>query len=168
LNQDSTTSAGSTGITLRSATPHDKDFLLSVYASTRAEELALTPWSDAERLAFVEMQFAAQHTDYERRFPTSDHSVVQVDGVSVGRIWIARGDDEIRLLDVALLPEHRNEGIGTFLLRRMQDEAAVAGKPLRHSVYKMNSAALRFYHRLGFRVVEDFETYVLMEWIPPD
>jgi ribosomal protein S18 acetylase RimI-like enzyme len=32
----------------------------------------------------------------------------------------------------------------------------------------MNDGALRFYERLGFTVVEDFETYVLMEWLPTD
>jgi ribosomal protein S18 acetylase RimI-like enzyme len=122
------------------------------------------PWTDAEKQAFLEFQFEAQQNDYLRRFPHAEHSIVIFEGDSVGRIWIDRQEGEIRLLDVTILPDHQNQGIGTILLKELQQESASGGKPLRHSVYKTNTKALRFYHRLGFEVVEDFEAYVLMEW----
>ena len=156
-----------TDITLRPVGGDDHDFLFQVYAGTREDELALTGWDDEKKHTFLEMQFTAQQTDYSARFPDSDHSIVMVAGDPVGRMWVGRWDDEIRLLDIALLPEHRNHGTGTVLLRRLQEEARHARKPLRHSVYKMNDGALRFYERLGFTVIEDLETYVLMEWLPP-
>jgi GNAT superfamily N-acetyltransferase len=155
-------------ITLRPVGQEDREFLFRLYSSTREEELALTQWDDEQKRTFLEMQFMAQQTDYASRFPGSEHAIVLVGGEAVGRIWVARWEDEIRLLDIALLPEHRNAGSGTVLLKRLQAEARQAGQPLRHSVYKMNDGALRFYERLGFTVVEDFETYVLMEWLPTD
>lgn len=150
-------------LTLRPVTVADRDFLLRVYEGTR-EDTLVAPWSEEERSRFVEMQFEAQSSDYDRRFPDSDHSVLLVAGEPVGRMWVGRWPDQLRLLDIALLPEHRNQGIGTIAIRRLQEDAAVAGLPLRHSVFKDNEAGLRFYERLGFEVVEDFEMYVLMEW----
>ncbi len=141
----------------------DADFLLRVYTGTR-DDVRSVPWPEEQRQEFVAMQFAAQTADYEARFPDAEHSIVLVDGVAHGRIWTDRNEDEIRLLDVALLPERRNLGTGRVLLERLIAEAQEAGKPLRHSVYKSNSDALRFYERLGFETVEDFELYVLMEW----
>lgn len=154
-------------VTLRPVAPDDREFLLRVYAGTREDELAQTGWTDDEKQAFIEMQFTAQHADYSTRFPDGEHSIVLVGDSPAGRMWVARWEEEMRLLDIALLPERRNAGTGRILLERLQAEAAQRGTPLRHSVYKMNDGALRFYERLGFTVIEDFETYVLMEWTPP-
>lgn len=151
-------------IELRPVVAYDDAFLLRVYASTRADELAQVPWSDEQKREFVEMQYRAQTADYQERFPGTDHSIIVVDGVPVGRIWVGRWDDEIRLLDITILPDRRDRGTGGVLLAELIDEARTAGKPLRHSVFKSNEAALRFYRRLGFEVLEDFEIYVLMEW----
>lgn len=150
-------------ITLRPAADGDREFLFAVYEGTR-DDVSQVPWSDEERRAFVEMQFAAQHSDYVTRFPDSEHSIIVVDGEAHGRMWVDRRADEIRLLDIALLPEHRNRGTGRVLLERLIAEARNAGRPLRHSVFKSNVGALRFYRRLGFEVSEDFDAYVLMEW----
>jgi ribosomal protein S18 acetylase RimI-like enzyme len=150
---------------LRSVVPNDEPFLEQVFASTRTEELSQVPWSESEKAQFLTSQFHAQRADYARRFPEAAHSIVMVEGEAVGRIWINRQDDEIRLLDIALLPDFRNIGLGTILLRGLQKEALASKLPLRHSVYKTNIAALRFYRRLGFEVIDDFETYVLMEWL---
>jgi len=150
-------------VTSRPVTSADRRFLLRVYAGTR-EDVQAAAWSDEDRRHFIEMQFEAQKSDYERRFPDSDHSVLLVDGEPIGRVWVGRWPGELRLLDIALLPEHRNAGFGTVILRRLQESAAVAALPLRHSVFKKNVGALRFYERLGFEIVEDYEIYVLMEW----
>ena len=151
-------------ITVRLARDGDTEFLFQVYASTRSEELVLTGWTDEEKRAFLVMQFNAQLRDYLARFPRSEQLVVLADGTPAGRLWVNGSKDEIRLLDIALLPGYRNTGIGTLLLKHLQKEARVTGKPLRHSVHKDNLDALRFYERLGFKVVEDFGIHTLMEW----
>ena len=109
--------AGDAGrIELRPATDDDRPFLLAVYAGTRTEELALVPWSDEQKDAFLGMQFDAQDSWYRQIYPDGQFLVVVLDGNPVGRLYLARGEAEIRIVDIALLPEHRSQGIGSRLL----------------------------------------------------
>jgi GNAT superfamily N-acetyltransferase len=148
---------------LRTITPEDEQFLRAVYASTRAEELARVPWTDEQKRAFTDMQFAAQDADYRRNYPDAQYSIVEVHGVPAGRLYVDRCSKEIRIIDIALLPEHRRAGIGTSLLRALQDEARAAGKTLTIHVEKFNPAR-SLYHRLGFEQIEDKGVYLLLEW----
>ena len=150
-------------ISLRPVTPDDRPFLQSVYASTRESELATVEWDAAQKAAFVEMQFDAQHAHYQAHYGGAAFDIVLVGGEPAGRLYVAREDDEIRIVDIALLPEYCNRGIGTTLLRGLQSEAAAAGKPLCIHVERFNPA-LRLYERLGFRPIEDKGVYLFMEW----
>lgn len=152
-------------VTLRPMGTQDMEFLYRVYAGTRAEEMALVPWSDGEKEAFLRMQFNAQHTHYQKHFPDASYQVVERAGQPVGRIYVDRRADEIRIIDIALLPEERGSGIGGALLREVLEEAAGNELPVRIHVEKHNPA-LRLYHRLGFREIQDQEVYWLMEWTP--
>src|SRR4051812_22997663 len=102
---------------LRAVTPSDRELLFRVYASTRETELAVVPFSDQERVAFLRMQFAARERSYGERFDVKDHVVVEREGVPVGYLWLHRTPEEVRVVDVALLPEHRGAGIGTALMK---------------------------------------------------
>lgn len=141
----------------------DEDFLYELYATTRADELALTAWNAPQREGFLRMQLAAQKASYYARFPDSQHSIVMLDENMVGRMWVARTEEEFRLLDIALMPAYFNAGIGTLLVGNLITEATAAGKPLRHMVSKTNPDALRFYERLGFTVVDEISTHFQME-----
>jgi ribosomal protein S18 acetylase RimI-like enzyme len=153
------------GITLRPVASSDRDLLLQVYASTREEELQLVDWSADQKAAFVRMQFEAQDAYYREHYHPATFDVVEVDGEPVGRLYVARWEDEIRIIDVALLPEHRGRGIGTSLIRALLDEAAASGKRLSIHVETHNPAR-RLYERLGFAEVADRGLYVLMEATP--
>src|SRR5688572_12523971 len=148
---------------LRPITPEDDAFLAGLYASTRAEELAVTGWSAEEMAAFCRQQYDAQSAHYRENYPGASLQVIERDGQAIGRLYVARWEREIRIMDIALLPEHRGSGIGTQLLRELQDEARSAGKSLTIHVERFNPA-LRLYQRLGFRQVEDKGVYLLMEW----
>ena len=150
-------------VTLRAAQPADAAFLGDVYASTRVEELALTDWSDERKTAFCRQQFTAQDAHYRQHYPSAQYSIIERDGVAAGRLFVDRWEKEIRIMDIALLPDHRGAGIGTGLLRELQEEARAAGKALSIHVEKFNPA-LRLYERLGFRGKEDKGVYLLMEW----
>ena len=153
-------------VSLRPVTADDKEFLVSVYAGTRARELAQVQWEEGQKEAFVRWQFEMQQKEYETRFPAARYEVILVDGVPAGRIWVGSDDKQIRLLDIAVMEEFQNRGVGTILLRRLMDEATQANKPLRHMVFVLNDNAHRFYERLGFRVIEDLGGYKHMEWVP--
>lgn len=153
-------------LALRTVVPDDERLLLGLYTQTRALELTAVPWSEEEKGAFVRQQFEAQRTHYRARFPDSEHFVLLEVGDPVGRIWIDRRRDEIRLLDITIDASHRGRGIGGAVLRWLIGEATTTGVALRHSVLVTNEGALRFYRRLGFEVVEEFELYLLMEWRP--
>lgn len=158
-------------IELRPITEADRDFLYRLYASTRAEEMAQVPWSEEEKERFLRFQFDAQHRYYQEQFPDARFDlVVAADdprGTPIGRLYLHRRDDEHRLIDIALLPEHRGKGLGGKLMAGVLAEAAAAGKKVRIHV-EHNNPALRLYRRLGFRKIEDQGIYHLMEWRPED
>src|SRR5207253_8435362 len=151
-------------LTLRPATNTDEEFLLAVYASTRADELAQVEWAEGQKELFVKWQFELQRREYEARFPDAQYDVILIDDRPAGRIWIGRDAEQIRLLDIALLPDFQNRGAGTLLLRRLIDESLSSSKPLRHMVFALNNEARRFYERLGFVGIEDVGAYKHMEW----
>ena len=121
------------------------------------------PWDAGQKAAFVRMQFDGQHAYYQDHYADASFDVILVDGQPAGRRYVAREADEIRIVDIALLPDYCNRGIGTTLLRELQSEAAAAGKPLRIHVERFNPA-LSLYHRLGFRQIDDRGVYLFMEW----
>lgn len=152
-------------IRLRKITPQDESFLLSVYASTRAEEMQLVPWSDAEKAEFLQSQFQAQHTYYQQHYPQASFDVIAVADQQVGRLYVDRGAGELRIIDIALLPEFRGQGIGSQLLQDLIAESDAAGDRITIHVEK-NNPALRLYRRLGFTEIEEVGIYWLMERKP--
>jgi ribosomal protein S18 acetylase RimI-like enzyme len=147
------------------ATEADRDLLLEVYASTRADELAVLPWDDATKRAFVEQQFHAQDVHYRRYFADATREVIEVDGQPAGRLYVHRQDHEILIVDIALLPAFRGRGMGTELLRALMAEADASGRKLSIHV-EMNNPARSLYDRLGFRPAGEHGVYVLMERPP--
>jgi len=150
-------------IILRDVTAEDRDFLRQVYATTRADELAMVPWSPEQKEAFVDFQFNAQDVFYRERFPGAQFSVITEDGNPVGRIYILRDPDEIRMLDITVLPEHRGKGIGTFLTRELMAEGERDGKSVQIYVESFNRSRTLF-ERLGFVPVREEGVNLLFEW----
>jgi ribosomal protein S18 acetylase RimI-like enzyme len=155
-------------VELRPVAETDNDFLLSVYASTRAAELAQVEWVEGQKEIFLRWQFDMQRREYDARFPEPDYCVITVDSQPAGRIWVGTDNEQVRLLDIALLPEFQNRGVGTALLERLMTRATNEGKALRHMVFVLNDNADRFYERLGFKKIEDFGAYKHMEWRPEE
>ena len=143
----------------------DEPFLYRVYASTREEELRLIDWDNDQKTAFLTMQFNAQRLFYRQSFPGWGYDVISIGEQPVGRLFVHRGTDAIRVVDLGLLPEYRNQGIGGALLKAVLDEADDDGKPVRLHVESFNRAA-RLYERLGFRSVGLNGIHIEMEWAP--
>ncbi len=137
-------------IKLRPAQAGDDDLLLRLYASTRAAEVAQVPWTPEQKDAFVKMQFVAQKQHYCATYPRADHQIICWQEQGAGRIYLDRNNESFHILDVTVLPELRNNGIGSKVLGWVMDEARTAGKPVTIYVETYNSS-LRLFERLGFR-----------------
>ncbi|MDX1545462.1 MAG: GNAT family N-acetyltransferase [Rhodothermales bacterium] len=148
---------------LRPARAEDDAFLYRLYVSTRADEVAA--WGlDPETLdPLLRMQFAGQRGQYAAQFPAADHHIVLLDGRPAGRIYVDRSEERLLLIDVAVLPEYRGQGVGTALLRSLIEEAAAL--PVDLSVVRTNPAR-RLYERLGFAVVSEDAVYLRMRHAP--
>jgi len=151
-------------ISLRPERPDDEALLFAVFASTREEELALTNWDAATRQAFLRQQFAAMRQGYRGMFPTGEFLIVELAGQPVGRLVVNQSENEVRVVDIALLPAQRNQQIGTVLMRQI---CAAAAKPVRLSVFKNNRAS-DWYQRLGFTRTGEQGFYDELEWRPPN
>jgi len=78
------------------------------------------------------MQFNAQRQHYLQYFPKAEYNLICLeDHQPIGRIIIDAREMKILLMDIALLPVYRNTGIGTRLVREIQDEALSKGLPVR-------------------------------------
>jgi RimJ/RimL family protein N-acetyltransferase len=161
----SSQSPGSANITLRPVGADDYDFLVEVYGSTRAEEMALVPWSNEQQQVFIRAQFASQQDHYAKKYPTASHDIIVSNNRPVGRLYVARLDQEIRIIDITLLPAERNAGIGSYLVKRLLDEANRAGKVTRIYVEEFNPS-LRLFERLGFSPSEQQGIHLLMQCNP--
>lgn len=156
-------------VSLRPVKAEDEETLLKIYASTREEELQqVSEWTIEQKEMFLRWQLEMQRRDYEARYPKADYQLILFEGVPAGRLWVARTPEQIRLLDIAVLPEFQNRRIGTYLLGNLIRESEATATPLRHMIYKLNTEARRFYERLGFRLVEDDRMYLLMERHPEE
>jgi GNAT superfamily N-acetyltransferase len=152
------------GVELRPSRETDREFLVALYASTRSDELA-TSWTPDERDVFVRMQFDMQDRHYRSAYPHAEHFLIVGGGRPIGRVIVDRGTLEIRIVDISLMPEHRGQGIGSALLRRVLAEAAVVGLPVGLSVQAANPAR-HLYERLGFAVTDASNFYLSLEWRP--
>jgi ribosomal protein S18 acetylase RimI-like enzyme len=151
-------------LAVRPALPQDEIFLYELYSAVRAPEFALAPVSPTQREHLIRMQFRGQMSAYTQMYPNSCYHIVLLDGKPVGRLWVAPGEGEFHLVDIAIHPRLQSKGIGTVLIQRLQQEAAKARLPIRSCVFKFNPGSLRFHQRLGFAIVREDEMHYYMEW----
>lgn len=151
---------------LRLAEPSDEPFLLELYSSTHGQQFAVVPLAPAHREALVRMQFEAQRAGYRQQFPGSQEFIIVAGDERTGRVWLAEGEAENRILDLAIVPQHQGRGIGRAVLEGVIEKAAGANKPLRLMVHRMNERAVALYRRLGFEVCGEDEVYLEMKQKP--
>jgi GNAT superfamily N-acetyltransferase len=152
-------------ISLRPVTATDAELLLQIYQSSRGDDLRGLGWSEDRIREFLGMQYEAQQRFYEGEYKRAADEIILWEGRPAGRLVVERREHEIRCIDVALLPEHQNRGLGTFLIQRLQDEARKSKKPLRLQVIRFNRA-VSLLERLGFVRTSETGTHFQMEWMP--
>jgi GNAT superfamily N-acetyltransferase len=150
-------------LTFRRTTDGDLPFLRYLYGTTREEEMQVAPWTEEEKIAFVDMQFRAQKMHYDLHYPNAEFLIIESAGEPAGRLYIDRRPDEIEIVDITLLPTYRGRGLGGRLLQDILDQARSAGQLVLIYVENFNPAR-HLYDRLGFRQVDDVGVYHVMEW----
>jgi len=153
-------------VTLRVASECDEVFLLNLFATTRSDELAVLAGNPAQAQMFITMQYRAQKQSYEAVYPAAENKIILLHDEPVGRILVDRSSAEFHLVDIAILPQHRNAGLGGNLLRDLLGEATQAAKPVKLLVVSYNPAR-RLYERLGFYPIGNDGLYVEMLWSNP-
>jgi ribosomal protein S18 acetylase RimI-like enzyme len=159
------TSTTASLVSLRAVTPDDNEFLRRVYASTREAELGLVSWDEGQKAAFVDLQFEAQDRFYREQYAGASFQVVMVGDRPAGRLALVRWPDEIRIMDIALLPDFRGRGAGTRLIGDVMADAQELGSSVTIHV-ECNNPALDWYRGLGFTVAEDRGVYLFLRWEP--
>ena len=153
-------------IQLRQYQTDDIPFLLALYGSSRAAELAMFPFDDEQKSAFLQQQFSAQLHHYTTYYSTEQFFIVELDHIAAGRLFIDEWTSEYRVVDICLLPSHQNKKIGTYLFESLFAEARVKNKAVSIHVEQHNPARA-WYEKLGFKhKSETNEVYILMEWTP--
>ena len=75
-------------VRLRLAEEADYAFLRALYRQVRAAELAPVPWSEAEKHAFCDSQFALQDQHYRKHYAHSAFFVIERAGLPIGRLYL--------------------------------------------------------------------------------
>jgi GNAT superfamily N-acetyltransferase len=155
------------GVTLRALEERDGDFLFRLFIAARPDlSAAVSGWSAAERDALLRMQFDARETQYARDHPDACVEVILSSGEPIGGVCVALLRDELRIVDLTLLPEYRNRGIGRALLADLLDEAGRTGRRVTLHVQRGNPARC-LYERLGFVASGERGLHTFMQWPKP-
>jgi ribosomal protein S18 acetylase RimI-like enzyme len=152
------------GCSLRSATPADAEFQRDLYVAGRWNELAVTGWPEPVVRAFLRDQFRLQTHHYDQHYADARRLVIECDAVPAGRLLLHDSPVDLRIVDIALMPQFQRRGLGTALLTWVQEQARADKRPKVSLHVEPHNPAKRLYHRLGFVYVETIGVYELMEW----
>jgi GNAT superfamily N-acetyltransferase len=153
-------------LAVRPALPQDEIFLYELYVAIRGPMFDRAPIAAAQKEHLLRMQFQAQTSSYTYQFPNSCYHVVLLDSKPVGRLWVAPAEGGLVLVDIGIHPDVQSKGLGTVLVKRVQEEAQKAKLPIRSTVDRFNPGSLKFHQRLGFQVVREDLLQYYMEWRP--
>ncbi len=149
------------GLSLRPTGGDDEAFLREVFTATRPDIMGHPGLTDDQKKGLIDMQFNAQDSQYRANYPNCEFMVIERDGQSVGRLYLDEREKEIRIMDIAILPEFRGKGMGTALLKDLIDESTDSGRELTIHVEKANPA-MTLYERLGFKAEKEVGLHIFM------
>jgi ribosomal protein S18 acetylase RimI-like enzyme len=153
---------------VRPALPQDGPFVYQLVWQVMYEQLQADTWDPRIREHLLDLQVRTKCGAYATVHPQADHAIIMLDDQPVGRMLIDRAGEFYHLVDISVLPKYRSKGIGTRLLLALCMEADMMGKNVRLYVSVSNPRAADLYKRLGFRVLDDLQTDMLMERSPGD
>jgi ribosomal protein S18 acetylase RimI-like enzyme len=142
------------GIDYRPMVDEDLPFIAELFATTRAEEMALTGWPEATRQAFLAQQHKAQHHHYRTYYPGAEWLIVERAGKPIGRLYLDRSQGVLLVIDISMLPAAHGGGLGGAIMADLIEAARSEGRDVVLHVERHNRA-INLYRRLGFEQVGD-------------
>lgn len=143
-------------IHLRPSTPEDVPFL---------RDLHHRAYRDVVSRQFGVWDEEAQNEWFETALAAAEFSVVECDGQRVGAVAVSVDVECLRLVELQILPEWQNRGLGSTVLEVQMEHARAGRRPIRLRVLRENRARA-LYERNGFVVIGQTDTHCLMEWMP--
>ena len=152
-------------LTLRLARDDEADraFLYSLFAATKAAELAAMPIDAAAREFLLKAQYRSMTESYRRDYPDARCEVVEHFGEPVGRLVTDVGASRVLYVDIALMPQAQGRGLATRLMTLALDEPRRLGVLARVNVLTDNIASLKLCARLGFVRLGESPPFVRLE-----
>lgn len=149
---------------MRPEQPADEAFRFALFCNSRPADFALLPLDAAGFAQLMRMQFQAQTVTYRANFPHARFDIIELDRKPIGRIVVDRPGDHLHIVDQAIVPELRNRGLGSAVMRALMEDASCHGLPVRLKVASTNDPSMRLYARLGFVPIHDDPLYIEMQW----
>jgi ribosomal protein S18 acetylase RimI-like enzyme len=106
----------------------------------------------------------SQRRYFREHWPDS-RLALEVGGKIAGFVDIFERADALELANIELGAGFRERGIGSAVIRDLQDRARGLGCPVELQVLKVNPARA-LYARLGFELTGETETHFQMRWQP--
>lgn len=104
-----------------------------------------------------------QRMNYEANYRPRYLRIIQVVWQDAGMVSLAEYDTYFILRQIEVLPKFQRYGLGTAVIRHLQDQAVEAGKCLTLRVFKINPAQ-HLYLRLGFHITSEDDVHLTMRW----
>jgi len=151
---------------VRAMTKADEEFVMNLYVASRWHEVEpLVDWTLAQKIAFLENQHGLQHMSYLKAHPNGDFMILERENFAMARLYLDYKEDEIQLCDISVARVVQGQGLGSWLIRSVQEEGYRLNKRITLHVDNRNPAQ-RLYLDLGFAVVGRTDTHMRMEWQP--
>jgi ribosomal protein S18 acetylase RimI-like enzyme len=137
---------------LERCTPDDAQLVYAIHCAAMREVISATwGWNEDWQVA-----------DFASRFDPRRMSFIVIQGQRVGALELEDRGTDLYVRNLNILPAWQNKGVGSAVMRRILWRAAKRGIHVSLQVLERNTAARRFYERLGFILVRTVPPHLQM------
>ena len=143
-------------LTFRPVVEKDSHFIYSLKKLTLKQYVEQT-WGSWDE----EFQVAR----HNQVFSPEEFEIIQYKGKDIGVLKTQENDESVEIDIIEILPKYQNNGFGSFLLQNIINSSFQKHKLVSLQVLKVNSKAIQLYKHLGFRIISETQTHLLMNLI---
>ena len=106
-----------------------------------------------------------QQQDFARDFQAIERfQVIEVGGNFAGFLQASFLDPYYEIQELHLLPAYRGKGIGSQILRQLQETCTAREQTIRIGCFRENQRAKALYEKLGFVETSETDTHFILEY----